>query len=135
MSSLSFPSFWSSRRNFGSWSDSNCFFILQADLLQIWGDAYKANGVGALSAFRSFATPEHEIPMDGHSLYHSHVYPVLTQATSILSFTIDWPKATEHPLFYVGVYAAIGLGSALANILSVSAQYTGALRASRILFK
>jgi hypothetical protein len=73
--------------------------------------------------------------MDGHSFYQSQVYPVLTQATNVLSLRIDWPKATEHPLFYVAVYAAIGLGSALANILSVSAQYTGALRASRILFK
>jgi hypothetical protein len=73
--------------------------------------------------------------MDAHSLYHSHVYPVLTQARSVLSFRVDWPKATEHPLFYVGVYAAIGLGGALVTILSVSAQYVGALRASRILFK
>ena len=73
--------------------------------------------------------------MDGHSFYHSQAYPVLTQATNIFSFTIDWPKATERPLFYVGVYAAIGMGGVLANILSVSAQYTGALRASRILFK
>ena len=55
---------------------------------------------------------------------------------SILSFIrVDWPNAIEHPLFYVGVYAAIGLGSALANVLSVSAQYVGALRASRTLFE
>jgi len=82
--------------------------------------------VAVLSTFRSFVTPEHEIPLHVHSSFNLHVYPV---------FGVDWPNAIEHPLFYVGIYAAIGLGSALANILSVSAQYSGALRASRILFK
>lgn len=38
-------------------------------------------------------------------------------------------------MFYVGIYAAIGIANALASVLSVIAQYTGALRASRILFK
>jgi hypothetical protein len=109
-------------------------FILTSHL-QTWGDAYKAESVPVLSTFRSFATPEHDLPMDGYFLYHSYVYPVLTQSMSILSFRVDWPKAAEHPLFYVGVYAAIGLASALASILSAAAQYTGALRASKILFK
>ncbi|KAF9259088.1 hypothetical protein L218DRAFT_875612 [Marasmius fiardii PR-910] len=50
-------------------------------------------------------------------------------------FGINLPSAREHPLFYVGVYAVIGFGTVLVNILSVVAQYTGALRASRVLFK
>ncbi|KAF9258421.1 P-loop containing nucleoside triphosphate hydrolase protein [Marasmius fiardii PR-910] len=50
-------------------------------------------------------------------------------------FGIQWPSAHEHPLFYVGIYAAIGLGNVLVNICSVVAQYTGALRASRLLFR
>ena len=41
----------------------------------------------------------------------------------------------EHPLFYVGVYSAIGVAGGLASIASYNAQYTGALRASRRLFK
>ncbi|KAF7342473.1 ABC bile acid [Mycena venus] len=41
-------------------------------------------------------------------------------------FGIKWPSAIDHPLFYVGVYAGIGLTTAF---------YTGALRASRLLFK
>lgn len=48
---------------------------------------------------------------------------------------IDLPLAETHFLFYVGVYAAIGLtGSTLVTITSLT-QLTGALRASRILFK
>ena len=73
--------------------------------------------------------------MDGHLLHfqlpHSH-----QSAFSVRSFFhIDWPSASEHPLFYVGIYAAIGLLNALCTLLSVAAQYTGALRASRVLFK
>lgn len=45
------------------------------------------------------------------------------------------PDAREHPLFYVGIYAAIGMGSAFIGVASSATQYTGALRASRILFK
>jgi hypothetical protein len=50
-------------------------------------------------------------------------------------FNIEWPSAIEHPLFYVGVYAAIGLSTAFVTLCSVAAQYTGALRASRLLFR
>ncbi|KAF9258418.1 hypothetical protein L218DRAFT_964491 [Marasmius fiardii PR-910] len=50
-------------------------------------------------------------------------------------FGIHLPSAREHPLFYVGVYAVIGLSTVLVNIYSVIAQYAGALRASRVLFK
>uniref|UniRef100_A0A8H7XJS6 Multidrug resistance-associated ABC transporter n=1 Tax=Psilocybe cubensis TaxID=181762 RepID=A0A8H7XJS6_PSICU len=50
-------------------------------------------------------------------------------------FGIVWPSAMEHPLLYIGIYAAIGMITTLVSVLSVTAQYTGALRASRILFK
>ena len=45
------------------------------------------------------------------------------------------PSAREHPLFYISVYAAVGIGSAFVGVLSAIVQYTGALRASRVLFK
>lgn len=45
------------------------------------------------------------------------------------------PDAHAHPLFYIAVYGAIGLTTASVSILSAITQYTGALRASRILFK
>ena len=45
------------------------------------------------------------------------------------------PSAKEHPLFYISVYAAVGLGSAFVGVLSAIVQYTGALRASRVLFR
>ena len=51
------------------------------------------------------------------------------------TFGLDLPNVFEHPLFYISVYAMIGLTIAFVGIVSVVAQYTGSLRASRILFK
>ena len=44
------------------------------------------------------------------------------------------PSAHENPYFYIGIYAAISLSTGIVNITGVITQYTGALRASRILF-
>lgn len=85
--------------------------------------------------FGSFATPEHELSLDGVSS-HFH-YPVSQDIprSSSRIFDFDWPNAVEHPFFYVGIYSAIGLASVFVSLSSVVAQYTGALRASRTLFK
>lgn len=119
------------------------FFVLVFQILivgekvwiMIWGAAYPGAETSFWFSFKSFATPEHEIPLDGHVNYH---YPASQHSTGYHQggrFGINWPDATQHPMFYVGIYAAIGLGSALANVSSVAASYTGALKASRILFR
>ncbi len=46
-----------------------------------------------------------------------------------------WPDAASHPYFYVGVYAAIGLAATLTNVLAVTAQHKGALKASSVFFR
>ena len=48
---------------------------------------------------------------------------------------ILWPDANEHPLFYVFIYAAIGVLTAIVNVSAISAQLWGGLRASRLLFR
>ncbi|KAJ7091060.1 multidrug resistance-associated ABC transporter [Mycena epipterygia] len=98
--------------------------------IKTWGSAYEKNGNSTMMyhSYQSFATLNPEYPMDG-SFNFAQV-----EATSSL-FNITWPSAVEHPLFYVGVYAAIGLTTAFVSLCSVAAQYTGALRASRLLFK
>ena len=48
---------------------------------------------------------------------------------------ISLPSAKEHPLFYIGVYSALSLGSAFLGVLAAIVEYTGALRASKVLFK
>lgn len=44
------------------------------------------------------------------------------------------PSVYHHPLFYVLVYAAIGLGGVVITTINTVVQYHGAIRASRSLF-
>lgn len=71
--------------------------------------------------------PSHDIRHYSNPVYH------VQAVHKFLWFT--FPDANEEPLFYVGVYGAIGLATALITILSTMVQYTGALRASRLVFK
>lgn len=45
------------------------------------------------------------------------------------------PSAEEHPLFYVGIFACIGLGVVFINILGQITLAFGSYRGSKILFK
>ncbi|KAG8947770.1 hypothetical protein FRC03_000926 [Tulasnella sp. 419] len=45
------------------------------------------------------------------------------------------PSPDQHPMFYIGIYAAIGFGAALLSALSDILLFFGAIRASKILFK
>ncbi|KAH6888231.1 multidrug resistance-associated ABC transporter [Coprinopsis sp. MPI-PUGE-AT-0042] len=123
--------------------------------ITVWGEAYNKNNGTAntptFMAYKSFAAfPEHDSPSAmGYFAHHHHLDTVFQplanskvdmedgiSATSLKGiFGYEFPNAVEHPLFYVGVYAGIGFAIALANVLSVTAQYTAALRASRVLFK
>ncbi|KAJ2929604.1 hypothetical protein H1R20_g7490, partial [Candolleomyces eurysporus] len=108
--------------------------------ITIWGEAYPSSAPPAFFSFRSFASmTDHEvIPEDiySHSHYHDTIYHSLANnAATNGTFGIDWPDASLHPFFYVGIYGGIGIAIALANVLSVTAQYTAALRASRVLFQ
>ena len=103
---------------------------------QIWGLAYKSGDASPTPyMINSILTPEHEIPLD-HAYSSAHLSQMHHHSMSLLRFpTIHWPHAQDHPFVYIGIYAAICLGSAFVNITGVVTQYTGALRASRVLFK
>jgi len=81
----------------------------------------------------SHAIEQQVVMMDG--LHGSdHLTRTVHGLQSLDLPTIHLPSANEHPLFYIGVYAALGLGAAFVGVLSAIVQYTGALRASRVLF-
>ncbi|KAG5653253.1 hypothetical protein H0H81_001510 [Sphagnurus paluster] len=104
--------------------------------IMIWGEAYGETADSpAFYMFRSFATTEQEVQMDGYSSSHYHTNGFHGMFLKKGRFGIDWPEAIQHPYFYIGIYAAIGLCNALTSVSSTIAQYTAALRASRILFK
>ncbi|KAJ7212815.1 multidrug resistance-associated ABC transporter [Mycena haematopus] len=95
--------------------------------IKTWGSAYEQNNTVLFHSYQSFASLNPEYPMEGAFNF--------AQVEASGLFNIKWPSAIEHPLFYVGIYAAIGLTTAFVSLCSVAAQYTGALRASRLLFK
>ncbi|KAJ7069893.1 hypothetical protein C8F01DRAFT_1114453 [Mycena amicta] len=97
--------------------------------IKTWASAYEHTGNSTV-LYRDTAM-NLEYPFDG-TLTLYHMRPKVGAAGL---FNVQWPSAVEHPLFYVGVYAAICLTTAFVNLCTVAAQYTGALRASRILFK
>ncbi|KAH6873975.1 multidrug resistance-associated ABC transporter [Coprinopsis sp. MPI-PUGE-AT-0042] len=114
--------------------------------ITVWGEAYNKNNGTAntptFMAYRSFAAfPEHDSPSAmGYFAHHHHLDTWIWRMASAppasrAYLAMNSPTLVEHPLFYVGVYAGIGFAIALANVLSVTAQYTAALRASRVLFK
>lgn len=106
-------------------------------LLQYWGEAYGESNSTTPGFYhtKSFYTPEHEIPLDStFSSLHTH-HADYRGTSGVGLWNSEWPRAQDHPFFYIGVYAAITLGAALVNIIAAATQYTGALRASRVLFK
>jgi len=82
----------------------------------------------------SHAIEQQIITMDGLLGSH-HLTHTIHGLQSVGATTISLPSAKEHPLFYIGVYSALGLGSAFLGVLTAIVQYTGALRASKVLFK
>ena len=71
--------------------------------------------------------------------YHSNTKNPKPRSKPKLSPTPQNPplqdlRTQQHPFFYIGIYAAISLSTVLVNITGIITQYTGALRASRVLF-
>ncbi|KAF7329693.1 hypothetical protein MKEN_00232500 [Mycena kentingensis (nom. inval.)] len=109
--------------------------------MKIWGDAYReqdhaSSSYGVYHLQSSVDAARHEIPMHALHLVSSHWHETTSNPSPIAALhQIDWPKAAAHPLFYVGVYAAILFASAVVSVISSVIEITGALRASRLLFK
>jgi len=104
---------------------------------QTWGEAYGQNKTQypPAYAYTSFATLEHEIVVDGHLATHPFTTKFLNMQPTTSFIGTKWRNAQEHSFFYIGIYATIGLGGAFVNVSSFLVQFTGALRASRILFQ
>ncbi|KAI0338657.1 multidrug resistance-associated ABC transporter [Trametopsis cervina] len=104
--------------------------------IKIWGEAYGNSTAGYADAlsFRNPLSSEYEVPTD-HLLapmrYAVSNPGLLNKGTS----GVDWPRAQEHPHFYIGVYAAISMGVATLNVLSAVIHFSKALKASRKLFQ
>ncbi|KAJ7662919.1 multidrug resistance-associated ABC transporter [Mycena rosella] len=99
--------------------------------IKIWTAAYSAPAnVSDQFMYRSFGTGANELLLS--SIPHAHFQ---SEGFRVNFVDLQWPSASSRPLFYIGVYAAIGMLGIVLQLASVALQYTGALRASRILFK
>lgn len=100
-----------------------------------WGEAYGPEGGVAAAYFHLHitATAHPELLLDSGGHHQVFLGPHVQGTTANIS--INLPDANKHPLFYVGVYAAIGLATAALMLTSITAQYVAALWASRNLFK
>ncbi|KAL1696726.1 hypothetical protein GGG16DRAFT_43160 [Schizophyllum commune] len=100
----------------------------------IWGRAY-----GHHANFHQFYSTSTSSGYDvDQVVFSSNAYPMhhpLNVSGDVTTAEIHWPDANEHPLFYVFIYAVIGVLTAIVNVSAISAQLWGGLRASRLLFR
>jgi len=115
-----------------------------ADLLtalQYWDAAYPDRSRLDFYAFSSFITPEHEFaaqsPMSAfhHLNSAAHHHALVHANMSFVTQDFKLPPADKHPVFYVGVFAAIGIGGGLVLLLTLIVQYAAALKASKRMFR
>ncbi|KAJ7590252.1 multidrug resistance-associated ABC transporter [Mycena floridula] len=93
--------------------------VLEKLWIKIWGEAYGNDA----SRVQLFDILKQEI-------LHENTY-----FTSHKSIGINWPDASEHPMFYVAIYAAIGMSDLIFRVTSRLVQITGGLWASQDLFR
>ncbi|GAW07489.1 multidrug resistance-associated ABC transporter [Lentinula edodes] len=103
--------------------------------IKVWGEAYNSSEPStAMIQFAPMhlsAASEHGLSLDGFAHQASPSSPAMFSTR--IAFNL--PSVYDNPMFYVGVYAAIGVLNALLSVIATAIQYTGALRASRILFR
>ncbi|KAJ7499148.1 hypothetical protein FB451DRAFT_27658 [Mycena latifolia] len=90
--------------------------------IKVWGEAYQTISGSDFLAFILAQTSE-----------TAKIQSVSSHMSGALPF--EFPAAHDQPMFYVGIYAVIGLGTNLANVSLVAAHFYGSLRASRLLFR
>ncbi|KAF8581299.1 multidrug resistance-associated ABC transporter [Ramaria rubella] len=102
--------------------------------MSIWGSAYDAAPESLLMTMFSRVT---------NSLVHvlGYAWPAqyslaLSNATVNTDMTTNaFPDAYVHPLFYVGVYCAIGIVAAIVSVITEWILFTGGLRSGLVLFE
>ncbi|KAF7365100.1 putative multidrug resistance-associated ABC transporter [Mycena venus] len=92
--------------------------------IKIWGEAYEVSvNASAAYTYSSFGGAKYD---DGYVANAGlpHVRP-----------SGGWPSALERPLYYAGIYTAIGFFGVTVHLLSVAMEHTAALNAARRLYR
>ncbi|KZT38562.1 P-loop containing nucleoside triphosphate hydrolase protein [Sistotremastrum suecicum HHB10207 ss-3] len=100
--------------------------ILTQFWIEAWSDAYRLHdSSGERPAFQSLNS--------NNERRHENSYKE-TGVPSNIRVGISLPSAASYPLFYVGIYGALGLLGELMSLISKVIQIRGGIRASRALF-
>lgn len=129
MSNPAFSSIWTAREDL---DQGEILRVLacgnNAHSKQVWGEAY-----GNATPMQAHVEYQHVLT-NGLAHFHDTTMAYVPTVPLLVSTKLNFPPAQEHPYFYIGIYAAIALSTGVINITGAVTQYTGALRASRILF-
>ncbi|KAG8994024.1 hypothetical protein FRB90_000542, partial [Tulasnella sp. 427] len=112
--------------------------IVEKLWIKVWGEHYHDDATSTLASdvYSKYAVDK--VNANYHDLISSSAWRGLVshgQNTTVFPKLPELPAAQEHPLFYVGVYAGIGLAAAFVSMSNSIVQYWGSYRASKVLFK
>ncbi|KAG9009269.1 hypothetical protein FRB94_012338 [Tulasnella sp. JGI-2019a] len=117
-----------------------CYGIIERLWIKTWGEHYNT----ATVAYLNHQADNSYIGQQDTYEYLSYLWPDIMSSSensnamasnlTASGITERLPSATEHPLFYVAIYAAIGVAAALTAVINSFVMYTGAYRASKVLF-
>ena len=123
------------------------YIIFERGLIIFLSQAYKVQPSFSTTSTTLFSPSSSPAELEGisqgqHPFSSVHLHEVLklkkpnySVSSDDTTSTSSLPSVFDHPMFYVAIYSAIGFGSALVSVTSNAIQFTGALRASRKLFK
>ncbi|KAG8974080.1 hypothetical protein FRC05_007828 [Tulasnella sp. 425] len=111
--------------------------IVEKLWIKIWGEHYHGDFVYSNLYSVSWYGIDHS-DTRSHDLVSSSALQGLIsdiRKATFLPEIPELPSAQEHPLFYVGIYAGIGVFAAFVSMSNSIVQYWGSYKASKVLFK
>ncbi|KAH7927030.1 hypothetical protein BV22DRAFT_1032254 [Leucogyrophana mollusca] len=110
--------------------------VAQKFWIRTWGEAYGNDSAPVPYSFVSspFVDDEYSLRTIAATPDLNHYTNSFDRVQSPVSSTA-LPNVYEHPLFYVAVYGCIAYGDVIVSLLATVVQFTGTIRASRLLFR
>ncbi|KIO27861.1 hypothetical protein M407DRAFT_22914 [Tulasnella calospora MUT 4182] len=111
--------------------------IIEKLWIKVWGEHYHGDSTVLASNLRSTYGVDHSDTTSQYLMSFSALCGLMfgDQESTLLPGIPELPSAHEHPLFYVGIYAGIGVCAAFVSVSDSIVQYWGSYKASKLLFK
>ncbi|KAG8970070.1 hypothetical protein FRC05_000718 [Tulasnella sp. 425] len=112
--------------------------IIEKLWIKVWGEHYHGDSTHFTTSNLYSAYGIDHSDTRSHDLASSSALQGLIsdiRNATFLPEIPELPSAQEHPLFYVGIYAGIGVFAAFVSMSNSIVQYWGSYKASKVLFK